>query len=648
MLQTIRERAQGWIAWAIVILISIPFALWGIQSYLGVGGEPIAATVNGVEIPARDLDRRVQETRFELRERLGAAYDPAAYDDQRLRAEVLETLIQEALLMDVVKRLGLRVSDQEVQMQILSDPAFIKDGRFDKETYERLLRFQGLTPAMYEAQLRQKMSATQLIRAVSSSELATRAELDAYKRLMGQKREISYLRLPLAEYRTEEPIDEARITAYYDSNRARFQSPEQVKLDYLVLDTDSLSSKVEVSEEDLHRLYESDQARFAQPERREVRHLLLKVDADADEAKAQAVLDEIQAIRARIQAGESFEELAKTLSQDPGSAAKGGSLGIIESGIMVPAFDQATFALKAGELSEPVRTPFGYHLIEVVKILPSEAKPFEEVREQLRTELAKQRAEGLFYDLAERLANICYESRDSLDPAAEELGLTIRHSDWIGREGGGSGEGVLSHPKVLAAAFSEDVLVGGHNSDMIEPERDRLQAVVLRVTGHREASVKPLDEVREEIVTAIRDEQARSAAKSAAEALAEKLRDGSDWSAAGEALKPESPGLVNRQSTEVPAGVLDAAFKLPVPTDGAVSVGTAILDDGDAVVVRLTKVEDGRVEAEAEGSADGFSAESFIISQIMGRQAYINMLDDMKSRAKIERKASSRAGEEAL
>ncbi|MCK7583038.1 MAG: SurA N-terminal domain-containing protein [Chromatiales bacterium] len=641
MLQTIRERAQGWIAWAIVILISIPFALWGIQSYLGVGGEPIAATVNGVEIPARELDRRVQETRFELRERLGAAYDPAAFDDQRLRAEVLETLIQEALLMDVVGRLGLRISDQEVQMQILSDPAFVSEGRFDKDTYERLLRFQGLTPAMYEAQLRQKMSATQLIRAVSSSELATSAELDAYKRLMGQKREISYLRLPLAEHRSEEPIDEARITAYYDSNRARFQSPEQVKLEYLVLDTDSLSSKVEVSEEDLRRLYESEQARFVQPERREVRHLLLKVDAEADEAAAQAVLDEIQAIRARIQAGESFEELAKTLSQDPGSAANGGSLGIIESGIMVPAFDQASFALPVGELSEPVRTPFGYHLIEVVRILPSEAKPFDEVREQLRTELAKQQAEKLFYDLAERLANVSYESRDSLDPAAEELGLTIRRSDWVGREGG---EGVLAHPKVLAAAFSLDVLVERNNSDLIEPERDQLQAVVLRVTEHREASVKPLDEVREEVVTAIRDEQARSAAKAAAETLLDQLREGADWSAVGEDLKPESPGLVDRQTADVPAGVLDAAFKLPVPAEGAVSVGTAILDDGDAVVVRLTKVEDGQVEAEEAG---GFSAESFIITQIMGRQAYSNMLDDMQSRAKIERKAS-RSSEEAL
>ncbi|MGQ9830788.1 MAG: SurA N-terminal domain-containing protein [Thermochromatium sp.] len=642
MLQTIRERAQGWIAWAIVILISIPFALWGIQSYLGVGGEPIAATVNGIEIPARELDRRVQETRLQLRERLGAAYDPAVYDDQRLRAEVLETLIQEALLQDVVKRLGLRVSDQEVQMQILSDPAFVSEGRFDKGTYERLLRFQGLTPAMYEAQLRQQMSATQLIRAVSSSELVTRAELDAYRQLMGQKREISYLRLPLTNYRREEPIDEARIRAYYDSNRTRFQSPEQVKLDYLVLDADSLSSKIEVSEEDLRQLYASDQARFVQPERREVRHLLRQIDTGADEAKAQAVLDEIQAIRARIQAGESFEELAKALSQDPGSAAKGGSLGVIESGIMTPAFDQAAFALKVGEVSEPVRTPFGYHLIEVTKILPPETKPFEMVRDQLRAELIRQRAERLFYDLAERLATLSYESRDSLEPAAKELGLTIQHSDWIGREGG---EGVLAHPKVLAAAFSPDVLVEGNNSELIEPERDRLQAIVLRVAEHREASVRPLDEVREQIVTAIRDEQARSMAKSAAEALAEQLRDGSDWSAIGEGLHPESPGLVDRQNTTVPAGVLDVAFKLPVPAEGAASVGTAILDDGDAVVVRLTRVEDGQVKTD---ETSGFSAESSILSQLMGRQAYSRMLEDMKLRAKIERRASRGGEEEAL
>ncbi|MBK1717798.1 SurA N-terminal domain-containing protein [Thiocystis violacea] len=634
MLQTIRDRAQGWIAWVIVILISIPFALWGIQSYMGVGGEPIAATVNGFEIPARDLDRQVQEARFELRERLGAAYDPAEFDDKRLRAEVLDNLIQEALLMDVVRRLGLRASDQDVQMQILSDPSFLSDGRFDKEIYERLLGFQGMTPAMYEAQLRQKMTATQLLRAVSASEFATRSELALHQRLMGQKRELSYVRFPIADYRSDAPIDEAEVTAYYEANAGRFQTPEQVKVDYLLLDTDSLMSKVEVSEKDLRDFYDADRSRFVQPERRGVRHLLIKVAADADEAGANAVLEEIKGIRERILAGESFEELARTLSQDPGSAANGGSLGVIESGIMVPAFDQVAFSLPTGEVSEAVRTPFGYHLIQVTEVLPSEAKPFEAVRDELRSELSKQRAEGLFYDLGERLANISYESRDSLEPAAEELGLTIQQSDWIGREA--SGEGILAQPKVIAAAFSEDVLVARHNSDLIEPERDRLQAVVLRVAEHRETSTKPLSEVRDEIVAELRDEKAKKEVMAAAESLAEKLRGGLDWAEGSASLKPEAPGLVDREAAEVPGAVLDTAFKLPIPAEGMASVGTTMIDTGDAAVVRVTKIQDGEVKTPGEGVV---APEAFMLTQVMGRQTYTNMLRDLEVRAAIKRKA---------
>ncbi|MBK1722307.1 SurA N-terminal domain-containing protein [Thiocystis violacea] len=634
MLQTIRDRAQGWIAWAIVILISIPFALWGIQSYLDVGGEPIAATVNGVEIPARDLDRRVQQSRLELRERLGAAYDAAAFDDKQLRREVLDDMIQETLLLNEVRQLGLRVADQDVQIQILADPAFQKDGRFDKETYERLLKYQGLSPAMYEAQMRQRMAAGQLARAVSASEVTTPYEMEQYQRLMNQKRELSYVKLPLSDYQTDAPIDDAEVSAFYDANPARFQSPEQVKLDYLVLDVESLAPKVEVGEEDLRQAYEADKARFAQPERRNVRHILRKVSEDADDATAKAALDELQGIRARILAGESFEELAKESSQDPGSATNGGSLGVIESGIMVPAFDQAAFALEKGKISEPVRTQFGYHIIEVTEIIPSQTKPFEEVRDQLRAELSKQRADGLYYDIGERLASLSYESPDSLEPAAEELGLSVQHSDWISRDGGG--EGILAEPKVIAAAFSDEVRGQGLNSDMIEPERDRLQAVVLRVADHREASVKPLSEVRDEILAEIKKAKAKEAAAAAAESIAEKLRQSSDWAVVDAALKPESPGLVGRRAPEVPAAVLDAAFKLPAPADGGVTVGTATLDDGDAVVVRLARVEDGEVKPSQDGKP---APESFLLTQIMGRQLSEDMLKDMESRADIERKA---------
>ncbi|QIK37364.1 peptidylprolyl isomerase [Caldichromatium japonicum] len=632
MLQVIRDRAQGWIAWAIIILISIPFALWGIQSYLGINSEPVAAAVNGVEIPARELDRRLQEVRLEQRERLGDAYDPAALNDQRLRAEVLESMIDEAVLMDTVKRLNLRVSDQDVQMQILADPAFIKEGRFDKDTYERLLRYQGLTPALYEAQLRQRMSAIQLLRAVAGSELVTRAELAAYQQLMGQRREIEYLRLPLANYRQETPIDETRIAAYYEANRARFQVSEQVRLDYLLLDVDRLVAEVAVNEEEIRQHYEAKSSRFNEPERREVRHILRTLDPQADEAAAAAALDQIQAIRARIQAGESFEELAKALSQDPGSAANGGALGIIAKGMMDPEFERAAFTLAVGELSEPVRTPFGYHLIQVTRIQPAAVKPLEAVRDQLRAEVARQKAEESFFTLSEQLSTLSYEHPDSLEPAAAKLGLPIEHSDWIGR--GQRGEGILYHPKVLAAAFTEEVLLNGRNSDPIEPERDRLQVIVLRATGHREASVRPLEEVRETIIEAIRAEQSRAAAKSAAEEIAEKLREGADWTAAAGDLKPEMPGLIERQSPGLPAGILDLAFKLPAPTADKASIGTAILDDGDAVVVRVKRIEEGPVEVKETGT---LSPGSFILAQVMEREAYSSVLNDLKARAKIIR-----------
>lgn len=632
MLQTIRDRAQGWIAWVIVVLISVPFALWGIQSYLGGGGEPVAATINGVEIPARDLDRRVQEARIELRERLGAAYDLTSLDDRRLRAEVLDDMVSEVLLLDVTRRLGLRVSDREIQIQVLSEPAFQQEGRFSRDAYERVLELQGMTPAMFEARLRQQMTGTQLIRAVAGSEFVTRAELSQYRRLAQQKRELAYASFPVADFTAAEPIDEAAITAYYESNAARFQTQEQVKLDYLVLDAGKLSAKTEISDEQLRQSYEADQVRFSQPERRKVSHLLLTVPKDANDVVASQVLSKIQGVRDRILAGESFDELARQMSEDPGSASKDGSLGVIEKGVMVPAFEETAFTLPAGELSEPVRTPFGYHLILVNEIIPAAVKPFEEVRDQLRAELMKQGSDALFYELGERLANIVYESPDSLEPAAEELGLTIQQSDWIGRE---SGDGILGQPKVLAAAFSDEVLNEGNNSDLIEPERDSLQAIVLRVVEHRPASVKLLDEVRDEIIAELNHEKARQAAEMAAESAATKLREGADWASTLGTVQPVEPGLVDRQASNIPAAVLDTAFKLPAPVDGSTSVGTAVLDNGDAAVVRLISVRDGEVEgADAKKTTD----EENMLSQLIARQVYTDMLSDMEMRANIERK----------
>jgi peptidyl-prolyl cis-trans isomerase D len=426
---------------------------------------------------------------------------------------------------------------------------------------------------------------------------------------------------------------------YYTANLGAFQTPEQVRLEYLVLDVDTLATGSAVSDEELARVYDSEKSRFGQPERRKVRHILLPIPADADEAKTLAVLTEILGVRARILGGEPFADVAKAVSRDPGTASQGGSLGEIEQGIMDPAFDQAAFSLAAAELSEPVRTRFGYHLIEVEEIIPASVKPFEEVKESLRAELSRNKAESLFYDLGERLANVVYETPDSLQPAAEELGLSVQQSDWIARAGG---EGLLGHPKVTAAAFSEEVLGERRNSDLIEPEKDVLQALVVRVIDHREASTRPLDQVRDEIVAALRLEQARKAAADAAKDGAEKLRGGADWAAIAGEDKSEEPGLVGRNDPRLPAPVRAVAFTLPAPAEGQASVGTAVFEDGDAAIVRLTRVELGQATSAEAGAAD---QQRSMLGQLMGRQAYESVLGDMERRAKIERKTLPDAGE---
>ncbi len=631
MLQEIRERAQGWVAWAIVILISIPFALWGIQSYLGVGSAPVVAEVDGIEITDRQFEQAVQRTRMDLRERLGAAYDPALFGGQRLREQVLEQMITDALLLEVSQGMGLRVADAALRAAILSEPAFQNNGAFDKATYERVLELQGLTPAAYEEQLRRRLVSTQLRRAVFGTELVAPGEVDAAARLMRQQRELSFVRLSREAFAPSQVPSEDAIQAFYDENQARFQTPEQVRVAYLVLDAKALPTTGEVDEARLREVYESRLDSFREPERRTIRHILLSVPADADESTAEAAKTALVAARERILAGESFADVAAEVSQDTVSASHGGDLGVVERGMMDPAFEQAAFDLPKDELSEPVRSRFGYHLIEVTAIEGGETKPFEAVRDQLAKELGSGQSEGAFFDMAERLANLTYESPDSLVPAAEALDLKIQTTGWFDRSGG---EGLFSNPRLVGAAFAEDVLVAGNNSEVIEPERDGLQAVVLRVEEHREPSVRPLDEVREEIVKAIRERDAAVAVLAAADAMVNRLEQGEALSVVAGESTVETPGLVGRAAPGIPPAVSTLAFSLPRPTDAGASFGSAAADNGDAVVVAVTRVEDGDASTL---DAAARQSESRSIADALARSEYSQLLLEMEAHANIIR-----------
>ncbi|MEW8286465.1 MAG: SurA N-terminal domain-containing protein [Candidatus Thiodiazotropha endolucinida] len=625
MLQVIRDKAQGWIAWAIVILISIPFALWGIQSYLGVGSEPIAATVNGAEINERTLDNQYQRFRQQLREQLGAAYRPEMFDDARMRKEVLNRLIRDELVQQTSNRMGLRAGSNMIQASILSMPTFQKDGRYDQQTYERALRLQGLSPAGFEDRVRRALVAEQLSQAVNAGSFVTPKELNESQRLLKQTRELSYFVVPASDFKLSDELSDDEIKAYYEANQSAFISPEKVKVEYILLDAGTAGGTIDVDEERLRGYYENNQDEFGLPEQRQASHILILAAADADQSTVDEAKAKIDALAERVRTGESFEELAKQNSQDPGSAASGGDLGFFGKGIMDPAFESAVYALQEGGVSEPVRTSFGFHLIKLTGIKDGTVKPFEEARTEIEAAYRKFEGERLYFELAEQLADLSYEDPGSLESAASVLELSIQQSDWITRE---QGAGVFANLKVRTAAYSDDVLKEHNNSELIEI--DGTSSLVLRVLDHQESSVLPLDEVKQQITETLQQQKAEQQAQAEAEKRMAEMAAGAPLSDVAESYAVTGPMTVDRNDRQIPPGLSSALFRTAKPAAGGSSPGTARLAGGDFAVYLLTGV--------TEGSADDKSnlQQQESLRRMLGRDHYEMVLTDLESRADIE------------
>ncbi|MEJ2692917.1 MAG: SurA N-terminal domain-containing protein [Candidatus Thiodiazotropha sp.] len=625
MLQNIRDKAQGWIAYGIVILISVPFALWGIQEYLGIGSEPVAAAVNGNEISERALDAQFQTFRQRMRERLGSAYRPELFDDNRMRQQVLERMVGEELIEQVSYDMGLRVNDAQVHTILLGMEEFQIDGRFDQQTFERLVRLQGLTPAGFMERVRKAILTQQLAQAVGSSTFITDYEAAEAQRLMKQQREFSYFVVPAADYLTETPVSDDQVNAYYTEHMAEFVVSERVKLSYLHLDAKIAGDTVEVTDELLRGYYDGNLDLYGVPEQRKASHILIQVAQDADDAAVAEAKAKVDALQQRLAKGEDFAELARANSQDPGSAANGGDLGYFGRGMMDPAFETATFALKPDQISEPVRSNFGFHLIKLVDIKAGHTKPFEEAKQEVERAYRKAEGERLYFEMAERLADLSYEDPSSLEPAADALGLTIQHSDWVTRE---QGEGVLASPKALAAAFSEDVLVERNNSELVELDTE--SSLVLRVEEHEESSNQPLEEVRERIVERLRRQNAEAQALAEAEKRMQEIQGGTSLQQAAGDFAVLGPLSVERTDRSVPAELLGAIFSSAKPAQGEATVDRVRLANGDLAVYALDAVKEGSAD---EGAEDMMRQR---LSRDLGRSLYDELVADLKSHADIE------------
>jgi peptidyl-prolyl cis-trans isomerase D len=627
---------MGVVGWILLGILFIAFAFFGLNSYMQSSAVNYAALVNDVEITPRQQQRAYQSLRTRMQELMGDAYNPAMLDEAALKSAALQQLINEELLLQAAEAEGFAASDQQVAARINAIDAFKTDGVFSKEKYSRLLNLQGMSPSGFEWQLQREIISDQLQTGVLQTAAATQDALQQAYMLQGQQRRFRYITLPVTDFREQVEVSDEEIKEYYESHADEFMTPERVRVQYLQLDMDDIKIDNPVDEQALQALYRDRSENYVTPEQRRVRHILIQLPQDADAAADEAALQKARDAVKRIQDGEAFEVVAKELSDDPGSAANGGDLGMFGRGIMTPAFEEVAFSLPAGELSEAVKTPFGYHVIEVLEIQPEVATPLEEVRDELVAALQEEDRSNIFFERSEILTSLTFEQPDTLQGAADALGLEIQESDWITADGG---TGIGANADIIETAFSEDVLLNGNNSTPVETSDS--QVVVLRLLEHQDAARQPLDEIRDVVRQGLVDKKARQLAENrGAELLAAMTEQGitlEDTAATAKA-EVQQTGLIGRNADTQPAPVVAKAFTLDNPVDGKAVYAGFAAPSGDYVIIALDEVKQGDLAALPEGARKQAWRE---FSTILGNAEMAALQQSLRKQAEIIIPASS-------
>ena len=627
---------MGVVGWIILGILFVAFAFFGLNSYLQSSAANYAATVNDQEISLQRHQRAYQQLRTRMADMLGENFDPAQLNEDILKANALQQLINEELVLQAADAEGFAASNQLVAASINAISAFKKDGVFSKQRYERMLANQGIRPAEFEYNLKQEIIANQYREAIRRTAAATAGGLNQAYMLEGQQRQFRYIVLPLQSFSEGLEITDQEIEDYYASHRESFMTPERVKLQYLELDAANLDPGVAVDEQAVQTLYNEQSAKYVTPEERRARHILIGLLPDADEEATSAAREKSRAIVARLDAGESFEELAKELSEDPGSAANGGDLGYFGRGVMDPEFEKAVFALQQGERSQPVKSAFGYHVIELVDIKPEVAIPLQDVREELIDQLLAEERGDLFYEQFEILSSLAFEEPDSLQGAAEALQLELRESDWISKNGA---SGIAESAAIIEAAFSEDVLLNGNNSAPVEITPDHI--VVLRILEHEEASQQSLEEVRADVEQLARDKKARELAVARGQQILAALNAGEttlDAVAETEKVSSNKTGLILRNAAEPAGDIVSAAFSLKAPAEGETVYGGRSTRSGDYVIIALDQIREGNLEDLPEAARrQAWSG----LSRLEGESEMAAVMTTLKDQAVIDIPSSS-------
>lgn len=626
MFDSIRKH-QRILQFILLLLIFPAFVFFGVSGYDSfLSDDDSVAKVGGVKVTRQEFDQATRRQLDQLRQVLGDQIDARMLDTPAARNEVLDGLISQRVLQIESAERHLVVSDSKLRNSILEIPGLKgPDGRFDMERYQTLLKAQGLNEGLFENQLRRDLTMQILPDAASQSAFMPKAVVTRLILLQEETREVRELVIKPADFIDKVKVSDEQLKKFYTDNTREFETRESAKIEYLTLSADELAKQVALSDDELRGYYTQNKARYATPEQRQASHILIKLEPGAGDEQRKAALEKAKALAGQARSAADFAALAKAQSQDPGSAAQGGDLGLFSRESMVKPFADAAFAMKVGDISDPVESEFGFHVIKLTAIQPGAEKPLESVRAAIETELKRQQAGKRFTEAAEAFTNLVYEQSDSLKPAAERFKLAIQTVDALERvpAGGAAQKPALTNPKLLAALFSPDSIKSKRNTEAVEIGGNTL--VSARIVEHYPAQKKPFETVRADVLTRFTAQESRRLAREAGEARLKALQGGE---AAGNGLS-EARTVARSGAPQIPPDALEPVYRAPaakLPTWVGVS-----LSDGSYGLYQVLKASPPTAETIAKQRPQ---YESQLV-QTASQQDFSNYLDSLKARAKI-------------
>lgn len=652
MLQKLRDKTSGWIATVILGLLIVPFAFFGLEQYLVQRTDnhvasievppswwqsapawwPVSVFWDHEQITVDEFRTAFEQARQQARAEQGEAFDPRAFESVDNKRALLDTLIDQRIQRITARTSGVVVSDALMRKTIQEIPAFQVDGKFNADRYQLALASQvpAQTPREFERLVRESLQQSMLATSIGTSNFATPAELERLIRLLGEKRDVSLVVMP-PPVQDVGAVSAAEIKRWYDSHASAYRAPETVAIEYVELNGATMAP-APADEATLRQRYEKERTRFVEQEQRLASHILVKVEEGANAATQKAAEQKAAQLAAQARAaGADFAALARASSDDAGSRASGGDLGWVSKGMMVGPFENALFAMKPGEVSAPVKSDFGWHVIQLRELKAGAQESFEQAREALANEQADADRDRAFNDTSSRLVDLILKNPSSLAPAARALNLPVQKLGPFARQGA---TGIAANPAVQRAAFSDALIQDGTVSDAIELGENH--SVFIRVSAHAPERTLPLPQVREQVIAAIRADRTAKAAAREADALLARLRAGETLEAVALARGLPAPQVipgVPRGAPVIDPAVSEAAFAVPAPAPGKMSPGKAVLPNGQMVLFAVTNVVPGNM---AEVTPDQRAMLQQQLEQVGGASDMQAVVKELRKRMKVE------------